>query len=116
MNFTLAPNIAQGEGIDMVAVQKRLWQFFWGAQQRFFKAMGNSAKVVILANKSLPLGRQLFGLSVWISNYSWKRRVSQNLISAYCHVRKLIETMKIEQSSCWKLFRFMYSGMLRGNA
>ena len=28
---------------DMIT--KRLWQFFWGSQQRFFKALCNSSKV-----------------------------------------------------------------------
>jgi hypothetical protein len=46
---------------------QRMWQFVWGSQQRFFKAMCNSAKVpatVAAAREALALGQQVV-ISIW---------------------------------------------------
>jgi len=51
---------------------KRLWQFFWGAQQRFFKAMCNAAKVPAaaeIAREAVANGEQVL-LSIWATGES----------------------------------------------
>jgi len=48
-------------------IGKRLWQFYWGAQQRFFKAMCNAAKVpaaCAAAREALARGEQVV-MSIW---------------------------------------------------
>eukprot|EP00913_Durusdinium_trenchii_P013902 g13051.t1 len=48
-------------------VIKRLWQFYWGAQQRFFKALCNSAKVpaaCVAAQEAVEKGQQVV-ISIW---------------------------------------------------
>jgi len=51
---------------------KRLWQFFWGAQQRFFKAVINAVKVpaaAALTQEALDRGEQVV-LSIWATGES----------------------------------------------
>ena len=57
--------LADDEEDDIVT--KRLWQFYWGAQQRFFKAICNSAKVpaaCVAAQEAVERGEQVV-ISIW---------------------------------------------------
>jgi len=57
----------KGEKEATEILGKRLWQFYWGAQQRFFKAMCNAAKVPAaaqLAQEAVARGEQVL-LSIW---------------------------------------------------
>eukprot|EP00928_Gymnodinium_smaydae_P047232 TRINITY_DN31509_c0_g1_i1.p1 TRINITY_DN31509_c0_g1~~TRINITY_DN31509_c0_g1_i1.p1 ORF type:complete len:1880 (+),score=459.56 TRINITY_DN31509_c0_g1_i1:802-5640(+) len=52
---------------DCMEIEKRLWQFLWGSQQRFFKALCNSMKVpaaVAAARDALDRGEQVV-MSIW---------------------------------------------------
>ncbi|CAJ1401369.1 unnamed protein product [Effrenium voratum] len=62
-------------------VTKRLWQFYWGAQQRFFKALCNSAKVpaaCVAAQEAVDKGQQVV-ISIWATGEARSRAKMERL-------------------------------------
>ncbi|CAL1128430.1 unnamed protein product [Cladocopium goreaui] len=75
-------DLADEEDEDMVT--KRLWQFYWGAQQRFFKAVCNSAKVpaaCVAAQDAVERGEQVV-ISIWATGEARSRAKMDKLKEA----------------------------------
>jgi len=62
----------RNKNVDEFDMTKRVWQFFWGSQQRFFKAMCNAAKVPAaaeIAREAIEAGEQVC-MSIWATGES----------------------------------------------
>eukprot|EP00931_Biecheleriopsis_adriatica_P069790 TRINITY_DN435_c0_g2_i1.p1 TRINITY_DN435_c0_g2~~TRINITY_DN435_c0_g2_i1.p1 ORF type:complete len:2117 (-),score=606.84 TRINITY_DN435_c0_g2_i1:43-6393(-) len=111
---------------DEDALGKRLWQFYWGAQQRFFKAICNSAKVpaaCVAAQAAVDRGEQVV-MSIWATGEA-RSRAKMERMKEECPGRVIVDSvsdgglteLKVNQQATLKsVASCLYSNMrLRSN-
>eukprot|EP00930_Biecheleria_cincta_P023764 TRINITY_DN17104_c0_g1_i1.p1 TRINITY_DN17104_c0_g1~~TRINITY_DN17104_c0_g1_i1.p1 ORF type:complete len:1912 (-),score=397.98 TRINITY_DN17104_c0_g1_i1:147-5882(-) len=113
--------VKDGDDDELDSLEKRLRQFYWGAQQRFFKAMCNSAKVptcVVAAQEAVNRGEQVV-ISIWATGEA-RSRAKMERMKEETAGRCVIDTVSDgglseltvkEQATLKKVAASLYSNM-----